>query len=294
MVRIAALLTLVLLGAGCLSSPSEPPASDAAAAPAAQAFLFEADTCDEGGGYVTWNMKEPNQIPPPFAGENVRDDLGDPPFNGGGTQGPVADENITGAYHATIWCPTYRIQGEERQNLLIAIVGGRVLPPPFDPAPVARNYQLSTIGINDPDLHALFEARGLPVDPLLGATLSFDNDVLVQTMSYAIHGDIISAVPVKAYREKPDETIRIWMMAKQADDTMVPVALDFVDVGGSHLIASQVGHFDHRTPPLAPGMPTGVPLHEFPSWALAYRGVARTAQWGPAIEQTFDGSGHGH
>lgn len=288
-VTLAVLLTALL--AGCAAPAAQ---TDSAASTKPVAPFIEATLCHEGGGYVTWNMDVEGEVPPPFEGHNVRDDLGDPPFNGGADRNPIPDENISGAYHGVIHCPAWTLDGVAKENLLIAWVGGRVYPPFFDPAPVERQYAMSVIGVNDADLETLLAERGFPVDPLYSAGLSFDQDVMLSTMSYQIHGDILSLVPVEEYREKPAETIRIWAMGKAPDGKAQPLALDLLDTGGRHLVASNVGHFDHRLPSPAPPAP-GIPIHEFPSWALAYRDVTRSFAWGPAVESIdLDAGGHGH
>lgn len=283
-------LALALLAAGCVAAPAPEPAAPAPAA--GLAFHVASGSCAEGGGYVTWNMEDDRDVPAPFEGADVRDDLGNPPFNGG-TGSPVPRGNMTGAYHATIHCPDYTLDGVAKKDLHLAFVGGRVQPPPFNPDGVTRHYALTAIGASDPDIHAAWEALGLPMDPLLSASLSFDRDVLVGTMSFAIHGDIVSVVPVKTYREKPDETIRLWFRVPREDGSMGLYALDMRDEGGTHLVASSVGHFDHRAPSPAPPAP-GPPLHEFPSWALAYRDVVRTLAPGPVVDVVLDADGHAH
>lgn len=293
MPRFALAFVLVaLLATGCAApAATTPPASPSPGAEAAPLFRLTSDSCDEGGGYVTWNTVEDNQAPPPFEIADVHDDLGNPPINNNGN--PIPDDNVTGAYHTTIHCAKYTLDGVEKENLLIALVGGRVHSPHFDPAPVERNYALSTLGTNDPDLVEALARVGIQTERLLGASLSFDADVLLSTMDFEHHGGIINLVPVKDYREKPSETIRIWLLMPEGEDSTRPVAIDFQDTGGRHWVASAMGRFDHRTPSPAPPAP-GIPIHEFNSWALAYRGVERTIVPGPALDVVIDGSGHAH
>lgn len=276
--------TLLVLLAGCLAPVSDPLPSPAAP----PAFRLVASGCEEGGGYVTWNAIEDNQAPPPLQVADVSADLGHPPVNNNGA--PVPDGNVTGAYHATLVCPRWSLDGVEKRDLRVAWVGGRVHAPPFDPAPVARNYAISTIGVSDADLVAALLRIGIQAEALLGAGLSFDGDVMVSSMSFAHHGDIVSAVPVERMAAKPDETIRIWALSPEGDAARF-VALDFGDRGGDHLVASGLGWFDHRTPSPQPPLP-GVPIHEFSSWALAYRGVERVIEPGPSVDARTGAHGH--
>jgi hypothetical protein len=287
---LAVLVVLVALVAGC-TAPSVSPSPEADAPPGTLASaLFESDSCEEGGGYVVWNPDGLNDeragyLAPPFEFADVSEDLGHPPVT---AFGEVSRTPLAGAYHAVVSCPTWTFQGEPRTDLLMAFVTMRVLPPPFDPAPVERQYIAGVLAVNDADLDVAFRAAGIHMENLLSASLSFEHGLLRSTMQFDHHGDIISVVPVETESERIAETIHLWFLSPLEDGGARPVALDFVDVGGTRLNAHSPGHFDHRAASPAPPAPGVVPLHEFSSWALGYRDVARTVRPGPVVDVVLD------
>ena len=276
-------VALVALAAGC-AAPS--PSADAELPVPEMLELFSSPSCDEGGGYVVWNPdglhdERAGRIPKPFEFADASGDLGDPPVTAFGER---SRKPLAGAYHVVVSCPTWTFQGVEKTDLLMAFVTGRVLPPPFDPSPLEREYVTFFIAVNDPDLEAAFVALGLAPEQLLSASLSFDNGILTSTMQMDHHGDIISVVPIEPVGAREPETMRLWFMVPVEGGTRA-IAIDMVDsAGGTLHRAPSPGHFDHRAPSAAPPAP-GAPLHELSSWALGYRDVARSMRAGPVVEE---------
>ncbi|HVM44683.1 MAG TPA: hypothetical protein VM582_02010 [Candidatus Thermoplasmatota archaeon] len=280
----ATLVALVALLAGCVTAPAGGPDTAQAAAPA----LFASDSCEEGGGYVVWNTDAPiddpaGNLPEPFVYADATDDLDSPPVT---AYGEPSRRPLEGAYHAVISCPTWTFRGVEKSDLRIAFVALRIQAPPFDPAPLDREYLLPFIAVNDPQLEAALVALGIAPEKLISSSLSFENGVLISTMQMDHHGDIVSVVPIETRGARERETMRFWILAPVKGGATA-IALDVEDVGGTRLLAPTVGHFDHRAPSAAPPLP-GTPLHEFNSWALAYRDVARTVRIGPAVDAFID------
>jgi hypothetical protein len=92
---------------------------------------------------------------------------------------------------------------------------------------------------------------------------------------------------------KTDETMRLWVVSGTRGEASRPVALDFLDEGGTHLVASAPGAFEH-TVAADPAPAPIVPVHTFSSWALGYTGVTRTIVLGPDVDVTIDADGHVH
>lgn len=300
------LVGAALLLAGCTAPPSDEPAVAPGATVLPPTFALEASGCDEGGSYVTWNaFPGDRNFPPPFTPVDVSDDVGNPPTTslGGSPQDPASEPwmhldvvpgpTVTGAYHALVRCETWSLDGTARQDLWLGFVGARVAPPPFDPAPVDREYVVGVVGVADPDLAARMAAAGFHVEALSGLDLSLAGGSLRQAMRYDHHGDILAAVPLGGAGPKPAETIRLWTLVAVDEDHLRPLALDLVDAGGERYVASAPGLFEHTTTGPAPAVP-GSPIHTFSSWALAYQGVERTFRPGPATEVVLDVEGHGH
>lgn len=285
----ALVLTVVALLAGCTAPAEAPPEIGGHAA----AVLFASASCDEGGSYVVWNQgglgdRFGGILPEPFVYADATEDTGNPPIT---AWGEVPQKPLAGAYHAVLSCPTWSIGGVEKTDLLIAFVAVLIVPPPFDPAPIEREYLVGVIAANDPDVARALVGMGIAPDEFISASLSFDNDILRSTMQFGHHGDITSAVPIETHSEREAETMRFWLLAN-VEGGARPIALDFEDVGGTRHTASSPGYFDHRAPSAAPPAP-GAPLHEFNSWALGYRDVARTVRIGPVVDTVVARADHG-
>lgn len=295
-------VVLIALLAGCVAAPQEsPPHSSEAPSPKAdEGFRIEGRDCSEGGAYVTWNAfpNDPD-LPPGFATRHVAADLGDPPTNSLGGEpdrlhtpaNAVPSDNVTGAYHPIMYCPTWILDGVEKTELWFAWVSALIHPPAYDSAPVSREYSAGAIGVNDADLAAKLEAAGFAPEHITVTDFFLDATHLRNAFAFDHHGAIYADVPMRVLGAKPSETTRLWVVTATGEGASRPIALDFLDEGGQHLVASAPGAFEHTVRGPAPA--DVVPIHTFTSWALGYTGVSRTITLGPATDFVLDGT-HGH
>lgn len=299
--RSFAPFVIVALLAGCAAS-QDPPAASLDPPPAAGlAFRVDATDCAEAGGYVTWNVipNDPD-LPPGFDTRHVSAEIGDPPFTtvGGGPTilrtpaDAIPGPNVTGAYHPIMHCPTWTLDGVEKADLWLAWVAASIYAPPYDPAPIEREYALGAIGVNDADLAARLRALGIVAETLTVTDFSIDATNMRHAFAFDHHGDIYADVPTRDAGAKSDETIRMWIVGAAPGEEGRPVALDFTDTGGRHLVASAPGAFEHTVKGPAPA--SVVPAHTFSSWALGYVGVTRSITLGPVVDVVLDADGHAH
>lgn len=165
-------------------------------------------------------------------------------------------------------------------------------PPSYDPAPLAREYSVGAIGVSDADLARALAVGGIATEPLTITDYALDATNMRHAFAFDAHGAIYADVPMRAMGEKPSEPMRRWVVAAEEGKASRPVALDFADEGGTRLVASAPGVFEHTVGGPAPA--SVVPLHTFTSWALAYTGVTRTVTLGPVVDVVVDADGHAH
>lgn len=300
--RAPVLLLIIALLAGCATAPSAPSSSlDGPSASIASAFRVDAQDCREGGAYVTWNVipNDPD-LPPGFDTRHVSSDIGDPPITtlGGGPTvlhtpaDMMAGPNVTGAYHPLMHCATWTLDGVEKTDLWLAWVAALVYAPSYDPAPLEREYSVGAVGVNDADLAAALAGAGIAAEVLTITDFALDATHMRNAFAFDHHGVIYADIPMRDAGAKVDETMRLWVVVPADDGSSRPVALDFMDSGGAHLVASGPGAFEHTVTGPAPA--SVVPAHTFTSWALGYTGVTRTITLGPGVNVTLDADGHAH
>lgn len=228
------------------------------------------------------------------------EDLGNPPITtlGGGPTvqhtplDMVPGDNVTGAYHPIMYCPTWTLDGLGKVDLWFAWVGALVHAPSFDPAPLAREYAVGVVAVSDADLARALSEAGIRSEVLTVTDFALDANHMRNAFQFDEHGDIYAHVPMRSLGARPSETLRLWAVTAGRGEENHPVALDFADVGGVHLVASAPGVFEHTVKGPAPA--PVVPLHTFTSWALGYTGFSRTITPGPVVDVVVDGEGHVH
>jgi hypothetical protein len=285
-----------VLAAGCFGPEDT---NEASGLPVPAPFVLRAQGCQEAGAYVTWNViPDDPDIPPGFDTRHVASDLGDPPITtlGGGptVQHTPLDmmpgSNVTGAYHPILHCATWQLDGVDRTDLWLAWVAVLVHAPPYDPEPLGREYAVGAIGVNDADLARALSAAGIAAETLSVTDFALDSTNMRHVFRFDHHGDIYADVPMRALAAKASEGMRLWIVAGEGGQEVRPVALDFTDEGGTHLVASAPGVFEHTVAGPAPA--PIVPIHTFTSWALAYMGFSRTITLGPVVDASAPGHEH--
>ncbi|MHB1261076.1 MAG: hypothetical protein ACYC2H_05110 [Thermoplasmatota archaeon] len=278
----ALLVLAATVMSGCLAGVDDP-ATDPELAPAV--LDLQVSGCREGGSYVTWNAYEGDRnFPFEFVPMDISDDVGRPAANSVGhpQEGSVLPNgNVTGAYHPIVHCDSWIARGVQGADLLMAFVGVRIHQPSFDPDAVPRQYLAGALAVNQPAVADAFLAAGFPIETLSDTVFSIDGGVLRTFIHFSHHGDIYSVIPFKEADAKPDETIRLWVMDVR-DGTTTVRALDLIDEGGTRLVASAPGYFEHFANSDQPPVP-GAPLHSYTTWLLGYTGFSRTFEAGPTV-----------
>jgi hypothetical protein len=287
------LLVLAAVCSGCLADDGAAPGPKAATWPTLD---LEVTDCIEGGSYVTWNAYDADRnFPHGFVPADVLSDLGDPPINSIGQpqEGDILPGAlVTGAYHPLVQCATWATGNETGTDLLLALVGGRIEVPAFDLAPVPRQYLAFILAANEPAVVEALESAGYHAEALTDSTLALEGDVLRTVVHFSQHGDVYAAIPAREDGAKASETIRFWHLSADEGGAQVK-ALDFVDEGGTRLVASAPGYFEHLAGSTQPPIP-GAPLHSYTTWMLGYTGFTRSLVAGPVVILEGDGAGHGH
>lgn len=309
-----ALLGLALVAtalAGCIASPapSQAPSADLlpAEAPRAPLSIALAD-CREGGGHSIYNLDLiQGLMPEPWVLADVRGDTGDVTLQN--TVPPLPTEGeLSGIYHAAFSCASHAIDGVEKGPLAGGYVGIRVQPPAFDPGGAARHYVVVTFATDSEEVNGLLTEAGYHV-AASNVVVEDQGPLLHTVLDDAEHGVYeVLFQPVEA-GPKEDGIVRLWIqlgaeehhgdVRAQAHDApqIKPVALDLVDVGGTHVHAQDTSAVFSHTRTTDHDQDLGFAVVPIPgaggnTGGLGYYGFSRTITVGPwpgvAFEEAWD------
>lgn len=296
------LLAALLVSAGCLGADAPPengtPTASEPAPPSLPPFALTGQGCIEGGGHsvhprtVAGGVFDfASAVPAPWQVADVLEDVGPQlvysevpdPMN------PVPSEgNTWGNYHATVVCEGWTWNGETRDDLLFGFVGARVEEPPWGDGVPSRNYLVTVVATNDPDVLDALHAAGIHATDAT-ATLALDGAIFDAVLDTAHHGRYESTFVMKELGAMPEAPIRLWFQHENEDGTFTPVALDMVHTpGGAHHGAEGQGYFGHWETDMH-GPQGGLGGH---TAALAYTDFDRTITLGPrptiALDEAYE------
>lgn len=285
---LAAAPVLLLVLAGCLGAGTTPLApADAAPAP----LGLEGDGCSWGGGHsIHTHEIAPQIVPEPWKVADVVEDIGaQPTYSDPGEQVYGVATSGWGNWHTNLACASWTLDGEDAPGLVLGMVLARVEAPPFDPAPVHRNYIVNVIASDSDALNARLMARGWMS---MGATgqLSWADGTLHHVLATDMHGTYESLFRTRDVGALEDDVVRLWYQKENANGTFSPVAVDLRIVGEppTHALADPEGYFSHTGTDdhaLLLGQPSGVAGQIA---GLAYRGFSFRLEWGPEPAVALD------
>jgi hypothetical protein len=249
-------------------------------APAEAAFdgpPVDALGCVEGGAHSVYNAQYFGQkfkpVPDPWVAADVSGDVGRAMLD---TQGVPVTGPVVGIYHPYIRCDTWSWLGVPQPGPLeMGFVAIRVEPPPFDDGTIEAQYLLDVLSTNSEELRAMLAAAGFHATK--GTGLFNDGVVLHTVFDDEEHGVYDTYATMEALGPKREGPVRLWMTLPREDELYHPVAVDFVDSGGSHFAAQGEAAFTHTRTNDHP------PLGGFFGWtsAVAYKDFDRSVALGP-------------
>ncbi|HUR67850.1 MAG TPA: hypothetical protein VM370_01280 [Candidatus Thermoplasmatota archaeon] len=289
--RLLLLCALVAL-AGCASPAGTlaPAASDAGAIDGAEhaPLSLSGTGCVWGGGHSIHTMELAWIVPEPWKASDVVEDIGmQPTYSDPGEQIYGVATSGWGNWHTNLACDSFTLDGEETP-LTLGMVLARVEPPPFDPAPVARNYIVNVLASDNEELNARLMDAGWMSMGTTGS-LAWDDDVFHHVLATEMHGTYESLFHTSPQGSFEDKLVRLWFQKQNDDGTFAPIALDMKLQGdGERAIADPEGWFTHT------GTDDHVVLAGQPNGAygqiagLVVSGIDVDLSWGPTPDVRLD------
>jgi hypothetical protein len=243
------------------------------------ALGLAATGCEEGGGHSV-HPRMLNPLPEPWMPADILDDVGpqllysevpDPTK-------PTPEKGSTiGNWHATVRCASWTLHGVEKPGLVFGYVGMKIEHPPFGDEEPAREYIVTVVAANDPELIEAFHAAGVHAMSATTAWTPMPGDWLRVQMQTDHNGAYDSLFKPKSAGSIDAGLVRLWFQKENEDGTWSPVAIDMWTTEAQHVIADGQGYFSH----------SGT-QHHFPApgayghtAALMLRGFDREWSWGP-------------
>ncbi len=254
-------IALILLAgtAGCLGEEAGLSSTDTGTVPgdesAAQSGLdLDAQGCTMAGGHSVhprsvagaWALAD--QVPDPWQVADVLEDVGpqvvyseipDPMH-------PVPEEGETwGHYHATITCESWRLDGQQLEDVLLGFVGPKVETPSFAPSSADNEYLATVLATSDPSVHTALQRAGFGTMEADGRLVQHAGQGVEVSMATAHNGEYLSIFDKKELGENHVQDLRLWIQLENVDGTTTPVALELDLEGGTHYGAQGQGYFQH-------------------------------------------------